>query len=252
VRWIGHAGLAAGRPGGTPTRQTLAEAARLHLDWLEVDVCRTAEGILVLRHDLELPSRRPLRATSLTEARREDPDLLTLDEAAEVMRDGGVPTLVDLKDARDAEAVATWLAAQPDPDRWAICTDDVTALQAARAQARRVARWRTLPRVPPGRGESARRILACALRSTLPARLPALAAEVDAAALSVDRWAVTPRLCSAAHALSLPVAAWTVNDPARVPALEAAGVDLITTDQPAVMRPGAASQDSAATARCDG
>jgi glycerophosphoryl diester phosphodiesterase len=252
VRWIGHSGLAAGRPGGTPTRQTLAEAARLHLDWLEVDVCRTSEGILVLRHDLLLPSRRALRTVTLADARREDPDLLTLEEGAEVIREGGVPAMVDLKDARDAELVVAWLAAQPDPDRWAICTDDVIALQGARAKAGRVARWRTLPQVPPGRGESARRILACVLRSTLPARVPALAAEVDAAALSVDRWALTPRLCAAAHALGLPVAAWTLNNPAGVPALQAAGVDFVTTDRPAAMRPQPESQDSAATARCDG
>jgi glycerophosphoryl diester phosphodiesterase len=252
VRWIGHAGLASGRPGGTPTRQTLADAERLHVDWIEVDVCCSSDGTLLLRHDLVLPSGRRLGSVSAAEARREDTDLLTLDEGAEVLARGGVPVLVDLKHPGDAVAVSRWLAARPDPDRWALCSDDVAALRIARDAAPKVARWRTLPRVPPGRGERARRITACALRGLLPARLEHLAAEVGAAALSVDRWAVTPRLCLAARRLGLPVAAWTVNTPAAAQRMSRCGVDYVTTDRVAEMRLALATQDSTATARCDG
>src|SRR5712671_6992909 len=128
LRWIAHAGLARARPGGTPTRQTLTGAERLRVDWIEIDVCQTADGTLVLRHDLLLPSRRPLRELSLDAVLTEDPDVLTLDEAAEVLGPSPVPTLIDLKDARDAEAVARWLGRRPDPDAWAICADDPNAL----------------------------------------------------------------------------------------------------------------------------
>jgi glycerophosphoryl diester phosphodiesterase len=253
LRWIAHAGLAAGRPGGTPTRQSLAGAARLHVDWCEIDVCRTADGFLVLRHDLLLPSRRPLRGARLDEVRREDPDVLTLDEAAEVLDAGPTPTLVDLKDARDAEAVARWLGTRPDPERWAACTDDPQALRRFRDAAPRIARWRSLPHIAPGRGEGARRIAACALRALLPARLERLAGEVGAAAFSVDRWAVTPALCARAHHLGLPVAAWTCNTPNAARRMEAAGADYITSDRVSAMRAAlGASQDGAATGRCDG
>ena len=252
MRFIGHAGLASGRPGGTPTRQTLAGAEGLHVDWIEVDVCRSADGTLLLRHDLALPSGRWVGSMSAAEVRREDPDVLSLDEGAEVLARSGARVLVDLKEPADATPVATWLAARADPDRWAICTDDVAALQAARAGAPRVARWRTLPRVPAGRGERVRRIIACALRGRLPGQLDRLAAEVGASAFSIDRWAVTPRLCAAARQLGLPVAAWTVNSAPAARRMAAAGVDLITTDRVAEMRAALNLQDSGATARCDG
>jgi len=252
LRWIAHAGLAAGRPGGTPTRHTLAGAALRKVDWLEIDVRCVADGTPVLRHDQLLPSHRPLRQADLHEVRHEDPDVLTLDEAAEVLDAGAVPTLVDLKDARDAEAVARWLAARPDPDAWAVCTDDPQALRVARDRAPAVQRWRSLPRVAPGRGEGARRIAACALRSLLPARLERLAAEVGAVALSVDRWAVTPALCAAAHRHGLEVAAWTCNSAAAARRMSACGVDLITTDLVDEMRSSLDPQDGTATGRCEG
>jgi glycerophosphoryl diester phosphodiesterase len=253
LRWIAHAGLAAGRPGGTPTRHTLAGAERLHVDLVEVDVCRTADGSLVLRHDPLLPSRRPLRATSLAEVRREDPDVLTLDEAAEILAQGGVPTLVDLKEPGDAAAVAAWLGARPDPDRWAVCSDDPAALAEMRDAAPRVARWRSLPHVVAGRGEGVRRIAACAARALLPARLESLAGEVGAAAFSVDRWAVTPALCARARQLGLPVAAWTCNTTGAARRMAAAGADYLTTDRVGAMRAALGrSQDGTATGRCDG
>jgi len=252
LRWIAHAGLAAGRPGGTPTRQTLSGAARLSVDFLEIDVWRAADGTLVLRHDLQLPSHRPLTALDLAAIRAEDPDVLTLDEAAEVLEPTGIPTLVDLKQPADAEPVARWLAARPSPDHWAIGSDDPDALRRARDTAPHVARWRTLPHIPPGPGEGARRIAACALRDLLPPRLPRLTAEVGAAALSVDRWAVTPALCRAAHAGSTPLTAWTVNTEGAARRMKRCGVDLITTDRITAMRAALGPpQDVAATARCD-
>jgi len=189
---------------------------------------------------------------SLAGLRFADPDVLTLDEAAEVFDGSTVPTLVDLKDPRDAEAVANWLAQRSDPERWAICTDDLSALQVARDRAPDVQRWRSLPHVAPGRGEGVRRIAACALRSTLPARLRRLVEEAGATALSVDRWAVTPRLCAAAHALGVEVAAWTVNTERSARRMSACGADFITTDRPEEMQAALASQDGTATARCDG
>src|SRR5258706_435998 len=138
LRWIAHAGLARARPGGTPTRQTLTGAERLRVDWIEIDVCQTADGTLVLRHDLLLPS---------------------------------LPHMID---------------------------------------------------------------------------------EVGAAALTVDRWAVTPALCAAAHKLNTPLAAWTVNTPRAALRMSAAGADLITTDRVTEMRAALGwSQDGAATGRCD-
>lgn len=252
MRFIGHAGLASDRRGGTPTRQTLAGAERVGIDCIEVDVCRSSDGTLLLRHDLSLPSGRPVSGTAFAEVRREDPDVLTLDEGAEVLSAGTIPVLVDLKDAADAEAVAQWLAARRDPQRWLVCSDDREALLTLRDRAPRVERWRGVPRVAPGRGEPVRRITAMALRSLLPARLARLAREVTAAGFTVDRWAVTPALCAAARGIDLPVAAWTVNHPAGARRMWACGVDYLTTDRVVEMRAALAAQDGAVTGRCDG
>ena len=252
MRFIGHAGLAADRPGGTPTRHTLADAERLHVDMIEIDVCRAADGTLLLRHDLALPSGRPVSSVDAAAVRREDPEVLTLDEAAEVLSAGTAPVLVDLKDAADAGAVAAWLGLRADPERWAICSDDRDALLTARERAPRVARWRGIPRVAPGRGEPVRRITALSLRGLLPARLERLAAEVGAAGFTVDRWAVTPALCAAASRLGLPVTAWTVNSVPVARRMAACGADFLTTDRVAEMRAALeATQDGAVTGRCE-
>jgi glycerophosphoryl diester phosphodiesterase len=252
VRFIGHAGLAADRPGGTPTRHTLADAERLHVDRIEIDVCCSSDGTLLLRHDLALPSGRRIGSTEAKDIRREDPDVLTLDEGAEVLANGSVPVVVDLKDAADATTVADWLKRRPDPDRWAIGTDDPDALRIARERAPKVERWRGVPRVAPGRGEPLRRIAAMTLRSLLPARLANLAREVGAAAFTVDRWAITPALCAAARRLELPVAAWTVNSAPVAKRMAACGVDFLTTDRVPEMRAALAAQDGTVTRRCDG
>lgn len=252
MRFIGHAGLASDRRGGTPTRQTLAGAERLGIDWIEVDVCRSSDGTLLLRHDLALPSGRPVGGTAFDEVRREDPEVLTLDEGSEVLSQGSVPVLLDLKDPADAGALAVWLADRRDPQRWAVCSDEAEALLTLRERAPEVERWRGVPRVAQGRGEPVRRIAAMALRSLLPARLPRLAREVGAAGFTVDRWAITPALCAAARGLDLPVAAWTVNDPGTARRMWACGVDFLTTDRVVEMRAALAAQDGAVTGRCDG
>jgi glycerophosphoryl diester phosphodiesterase len=86
----------------------------------------------------------------------------------------------------------------------------------------------------PGR-ETARRLAACALRDLLPRRLERLAAEVGAAAVTVDRWAVTASLCATARRLGLPLAAWTVNKPRVAEAMRRRGADYVTTDQPQLL-----------------
>jgi glycerophosphoryl diester phosphodiesterase len=90
------------------------------------------------------------------------------------------------------------------------------------------------------------------MRSRLPGQLARLAGEAGAAALTVDRWAITPRLCAEASALGLPVAAWTVNAAPVARRMAAAGVDRLTTDRVVEMRAAIGAQDGAATARCDG
>ena len=234
MRWIGHCGLAAGRHGGAPDIACLDAALALGLDRLEVDVCVTADAALVLHHDGVLPDGTPLAGVDLHAARGAG-RLLTVDEALEHLG-GRLPLLLDLKGAAVVEPLGAWLAGRGGATGLAVCTDDAAALRRLGELAPAVARWRTLPEVPGGRGESRRRIVAALTRHRLVARLGGLAAEVGAAGLCVDQWAVSRGLCAEAHRLGLEVVAWTVNAALPARAMRRAGVDLITTDRPAAMR----------------
>jgi glycerophosphoryl diester phosphodiesterase len=234
MRWIGHCGLAAGRHGGAPDIACLDAAMALGLDRLEVDVCATADAALVLHHDAVLADGTPLAAVDLGTARRAGP-LLSLDEAVEHLA-GRLPLLLDLKGAAVVEPLGAWLAGRGDVAGLAVCTDDAAALRRLGELAPAVARWRTLPEVPGGPGESRRRIVAALTRHRLVACLGGLVAEVGAGGLCVDQWAVSRGLCAEAHRLGLEVAAWTVNAALPARAMRRAGVDLITTDRPLAMR----------------
>lgn len=275
VGWVAHAGLAAYRTGGTPTRDSLSRAVSLGVDWVEVDVCVTGDGRLVLRHDVRLPDGVPLVALTLTELRRADRDLLTLDEAVDAVG-SRTRLLLDIKLAAAAPPLGRWLGRRRTTDALAVCTESRSALLSVREQAPRVARWLSLPDVGSRRPEH----VACVLRDLshhrhpgqmtraladlaravaemrqspeagvarlcnvpwrvpLPQRLGLLAADVGAAALCVHHWLVTPQLCESAHRLGLPVVAWTINRPHRARQVLGCGVDLITTDDVVGVRDG--------------
>src|SRR5437588_11633881 len=96
LRWIAHAGLAASEPGGAPTRETLAEAVRIHVDWIELDVRVSRDGRLVVRHGPRLPSGHRVEELTAAEVRARGGAVLSLDEAVEVVG-GRVPVVLDLK-----------------------------------------------------------------------------------------------------------------------------------------------------------
>jgi glycerophosphoryl diester phosphodiesterase len=235
VQLIGHAGLAASRPGGAPDRASLDAALGCGLARLEVDVVRCDDGSIVLRHDLLLPSGRPLPAVDLASARREASGLLTLDEAVEHLA-GRLPLLLDIKEPSVVGALGDWAASRRDCDLLAVCGGGAAALRHLRERAPRMARWRTLP-VYAGGESTAHRLVACGLRHRLAGRLERLSAEVGAAAVTVDRWAVTAALCAAAHRLGLTLTAWTVNHPRSAEAMRRRGADYVTTDRPELLAP---------------
>jgi glycerophosphoryl diester phosphodiesterase len=271
--WIAHAGLGISRVGGAPTVQTLADALRLRVDRVELDVCASADGALVLRHDCRMPSGREVERHTLAELRGEEPWLLTLDEALDHL--GGVPLLLDVKTVGTAPPLAHWLRRRRDASRFAVCTEILVALLILRDGARRIERWRSFPDVGTRRPEYVARVAAALLshvrpahlgylarelsgavldfggsrmhhgrmraggvpwRRLLPEHLDRLAAEVDAAAVSVHHWLVTPRLVERAGGLRLPVVAWTVNNAAAAQHVVACGVDMVTTDDVRGMR----------------
>jgi hypothetical protein len=156
-----------------------------------------------------------------------------------------------------------------------VCTEILDALKLMREGAPRVERWRSFPDMGTNRrdyvsrvvgellrhvrpahiGYLARELGAAAVdfgaarphhsrmraggvpwRRLLPQQLARLAAEVDAAAICVHHYLVTPELTERASRLRLPVVAWTVNNVVALQHVVSCGVDMVTTDDVRGMR----------------
>lgn len=220
---MGHRGAPGLAPENTPA--SFAAAARAGAAWVELDVRRSADG-LVVAHDPTLPD-----GTSLVS--RPSADLLAagvwpLDAVLEGLPDGlGVD--VELKN----------LPGEVDYDR----TDAVAGLvaPAVRAAAGRrplmvssfnpstlAALAPLVPGVPLG--------LLHGSALAAPAAL-ALARDLGAAVLCspADASGLDAALVAAAHTAGLAVLVWTVDDPARARALAAMGVDALCTNDPGAL-----------------
>jgi glycerophosphoryl diester phosphodiesterase len=272
TRWVAHAGLAAARPGGAPTRETIDEVLRADVDCVELDVCATADGALVLRHDARLASGRRLSTVTLDELRRRGHDLLTLDEAVEMVA-GRVPLLIDVKTREVATPLARWLQRHRGLDVLGVCSDERAVLIELRRGAPAVPRWWSLPAIPATSPEWAGAVVevlaqrrglrglvppltdlgslardrplcredllhlaAIPTRRWLPGQLPRLAAEVAPAGLAVAHGAITPALCAAAERLGLLMAAWTVNRVGLARQVLRCGVQIIISDRVVPLR----------------
>jgi glycerophosphoryl diester phosphodiesterase len=274
MQLVGHAGLAIQRPGGAPSHRQLDEALDLGVDRLELDVCCSADGRLVMRHDACLDDGRLVGDLTLGELRAADPSLLTLDDVVEHL-DGDLPLLLDLKMAHSAQALGTWFRGRRDRAMFAVCTENLPWLVHLRFAAPRVERWPSFPdlgersrlhvqRVIAGlvrshtsvgglrRGaadvhrairqlrhrphESVARLAGLPWRDRLPLDLAVPCADAGAAGICVQHWLVSERLVDEAHRAGLSVNTWTINSPAAALAAAACGVDSMTTDRVEAVR----------------
>lgn len=184
-------------------------------DFAELDVQCSADGALVVFHDLDLdrltPLRGPLRRRPLAALR--DVGIPTLEEVVELTR-GRIPLMVELKSAH--------LYRRHDVARRTVAllgADDVVLSFARRAllealEAR--ASLRVLQHV--GYGVSIR------------------AASRYAWAVGFHDPRVTRRGLARARALGLETTVYTVNAPERMGELDALGVSGIFSDRPALLR----------------
>src|SRR4051794_38421051 len=76
---LGHRGASAAAPENTVA--AFARARELGADGVELDVRRSADGVLVVHHDPDLRDAGPIKAMTLAELRATQPDLATLEEA---------------------------------------------------------------------------------------------------------------------------------------------------------------------------
>jgi glycerophosphoryl diester phosphodiesterase len=200
MRRIGHRGAMGHAPENTIA--SFQKALDLACDEVETDVWLTQDGRLLISHD------RPTTKTTLS-----------LDEVLDFCR-GRMAVNVELKAEKDetraretGASVATRLAARGHADVY-VSSFWWTALEGARSAAPAVRR--------------------AFLFSDSPDR-----AALFASARALELWALHPNrayitldLVRAAHAASLRVNAWTVNDPKEIATFRNWSVDGIMSDFP--------------------
>lgn len=220
---LGHRGVRGALPENTVAAFEAALGAGL--DGLEVDVQRTRDGHLVLTHDFDLAGRRVVDA-DLATLRAVAPELPTFDQlVAVVRRYPGTVLNVELKtlgwrDRGLAGAVAEALRASGLGDRTVVSSFSPVALARFRLRAPELRTgylWVARSAAPPG------------FRSPWPAGW----LHVDA--LHPEHPAVTADAVAGWHRRGALVSTWTVNDPADVARVRAAGADGIIGDDPTTL-----------------
>jgi len=217
---IGHRGASATHPENT------IEAFQAAIDQgaggIELDVRRTADDILVVFHDAELPSGRRLRETTLEQLPKQIP---TLAEALEVSTDLWVN--IEIKnlpedpdyDAKNAIslAVAGLVSAHEAVHRVVISSFNIDSVRRIGAEDRSIPLgWI----VWGGQAD--------------PASLVARAVGAEMTSIHPQEMLVDRSFVARAHDEGLVIYPWTVNDPNRIVQLAELGVDGVMTDHPAM------------------
>jgi glycerophosphoryl diester phosphodiesterase len=218
-RRIGHRGAPA--LAAENTLASLAAAADVGVDAVEIDVLALADGTLVLAHGAALP------------------EATALDDALELVRERGLGVLLDLKGTGHEDAVAAAVRRHGLVERSFVSAASAASLLALAHADAELRRSLTYPE--DRYGLSGRRLVRpvirpglAALRQTLPVRLPRWLRRVGASAATLNWTVVTPAVVQRCHALGVAVYAWTVDDPAVADRLVAFGTDGIITNDPRI------------------
>jgi glycerophosphoryl diester phosphodiesterase len=225
---IAHRGASGSCPENTIT--AFRAAIEAGADMCELDVRLTRDGAVVVIHDDTVDRTTDgtgaIAAMTLAEIKRLDAGakfdkrymretVPTLDEVFELVN-GRCSLNIELK-SDGLEAKVSELVRSRDAFRWTLVSSfDWAAL----ARIRHIA-----PELRVG-----------LLASRWPARLVGAATEMKADAINPSFDIITEDLCIAAHSRELNVYAWTVDEPAAMRRLIAAGVDGIMTNRPERLR----------------
>jgi len=243
---IGHRGAAALAPENTIA--AFRAAVDLGVDMVELDVLALRRGPLVVAHSDRLEEVTHGAATgrvdgrSLDELREVAPALATFDEALAwfAVEAPHVGIHVDLKLRERLDEVVRLLDSHGVSERAVVSSVHPDALHD-------VARVSTCVRLaltyPDDRLRASRhrplqpvvKAVLASLRVALPLRLPGMISAAGAGALMLQHRVITRRAVSQAHALGIPVLAWTVDERADAERVIAAGVDGVITNDPRML-----------------
>jgi glycerophosphoryl diester phosphodiesterase len=242
---IGHRGAAHLAPENT--LRSFREAVAHGVDLVEFDVLDLMGGPLVLAHSDRLEevshgaAPGSVRELSLAELREAAPELPTLDEALSFFVDEApaVGLHVDLKLTTRLDELAASLRRFGLERRTVVSSFHVPSLHDVARRAPSVRIGFTFPE--DRYGVSRRPVLQplvraglASLRAAVPYLVPRMLRRAGATALMLQHALVTPRSVGRAHALGAPVLAWTVDDPADLDRVLAAGVDGVITNDPRI------------------
>ncbi len=242
---IGHRGAAALAPENTLGAFRAAVSAGV--DLIEFDVLDLRRGPLVLAHSDHLDevshgaAKGRVRDSTLDELRAVAPELPTLDEALAFFVDEapGVGLHIDLKLRTRLDELATAIVSHGLDARTVVSSVHVPSLRAVARAAPGVRIGITYPedRLSISRKPHLWPIVSLGLRSmraSIPLRLPRLARRAGATAVMLQHRLVTESSVERAHAAGLPVLTWTVDAPADLLRVVAAGVDGVITNDPGI------------------
>ena len=194
-------------------------------DWIECDVQISADGVLVVRHDLTV-GRTPIADLDVAEILRDAPETVRFDDLLTWRRrNSDVGLLVEIKDRAAVPALAVAIESE-DPARIVVGGFDCIALRAFKARRPEMRTSLMLGSVLDARDmiDLARRYRADGVHPCWEARAP------RASAL------VAPEDVAALHGAGLAVTLWHEERVEELTALVALGVDGICTDTPGVLR----------------
>jgi glycerophosphoryl diester phosphodiesterase len=223
---IGHRGAPALAPENT--LDSFRAALRMGVDLVEFDVTSRENGELVVAHSLEeIVPETPTLAETLR---------LFVEEAPDV----GVH--LDLKLTRRERDVIETLRGFDLADRSFVSSFYVRTARAIAELGGDVRTGITVPRSilglsERGRGAPIARAGLWLLRLVTPPLVRPLLALAQAHAVVIHHTIVTAACVRAAHRRGAAVVAWTVNEPAELARVDAAGVDAVVTDDPRIFRP---------------
>jgi len=206
------------------TVPAMKEAVDRGADCVELDVHRTADDVLVVRHDAATPIG-VLGEVTTADLARALPDVPSLAAVLDVCRGRLVNVEVKDPDPRAAEALVDLLAARASgsPDDVLVSSFDLATVDRVR---------RLAPELPTG-------FLSLALD---PHSALVIAHEHGHAAVHPSVWTLldvdVATFVTRAHDLEVRVNVWTVNDAAQVERLRDAGVDAVITDDTDLYRYG--------------
>lgn len=220
---VAHRG--ASRAARENTLDAFDLAGKLGADGIELDVRRTADGLMAIHHDPALADGRLICEMNASELPAHVPLLSDALDAC-----GDLWVNIEIKNHPDdpdhdpretlAAAVAHHLAERGDDDRWLVSSFSRATIDAMRTLRPQVRTGFLTVGVRPDALDKTARDLAVSGHS----------------ALHPYDQLLTPECVRAFHAQGIEVNVWTVDDPARMAELVSWGVDSIITNVPDICR----------------